>query len=85
MQLDPQKIIEARLDQGLSQQHVATRGDLSATSVKRAEFGLPVQPATARRIARGLGVQVKDLRPDTDPVQGVPKEEVVAVEQAMTG
>ena len=85
MQLDAEKIIEARLDQGLSQQHLATRGDLSATSVKRAEFGLPVQPATARRIAKGLGVQVKDLRPDGDPGQSVPKETEVVIEQAMTG
>ena len=85
MQLDAEKIIEARLDQGLSQQHLATRGDLSATSVKRAESGLPVQPATARRIARGLGVQVADLRPDTDPGQSVPKETEVVIEQAMTG
>jgi transcriptional regulator with XRE-family HTH domain len=82
MQLDPRKIITARHDRGLSQQHVAGLGDLSATSVKRAESGLPIQPATARRLARGLGVQIADLRPDTDQ-QRVPKEEVV-IEQ-MTG
>jgi transcriptional regulator with XRE-family HTH domain len=85
MQLDPQKIITARLDRGLSQQHVAGLGDLSATSVKRAESGLPVQPATARRLARGLGVQIADLRPDGDPVRGVPKETEVVIEQAMSG
>ena len=85
MQLDAEKIRAARRDLGISQEHVAGRGDTSAASVRRAESGLPVKPSTARRLARGLGVELSVLRSDTDPAQGIPKEEVVAVEKAMTG
>ena len=85
MHLDAQKIRAARRDLGISQEHVAGRGDTSAASVRRAESGLPVKPSTARRLARGLGVELSDLRPDGEPTELAPKEEVVAVEKAMTG
>ena len=85
MQLDAAKVRAARRDLGLSQEHVAGRGDTTAGSVRCAESGLPVKPSTARRLARGLGVELSDLRPDRDPTQLGPKETEVVIEKAMTG
>jgi transcriptional regulator with XRE-family HTH domain len=61
LQLDAQKVLDARDRLGLSQEDVAKRTGLSPVTVARAEHGDPIRPLSARRLARGLNLKVEDL------------------------
>jgi transcriptional regulator with XRE-family HTH domain len=63
LKLDPAAVIEARERLGLTIEMAADRADVSKNSIGRAEHGLDIRPVTARRIARGLGLEVADLYP----------------------
>jgi transcriptional regulator with XRE-family HTH domain len=63
MRLDPERVRGARERLGYSLELAGEVGDLSPNSVLRAEHGLSIQPATARRIAKALQVEVADLVP----------------------
>jgi transcriptional regulator with XRE-family HTH domain len=63
MKLDARKVVEARERLGLGQEELATRAEISPNTVLRVEHGFEIRPVTARRIARGLGLEVSDLYP----------------------
>jgi transcriptional regulator with XRE-family HTH domain len=66
LKLDAPKVVEERERRGLSQDELANRAEISANTVLRVERGLEIRPITARRIARGLGLEVADLYPKAD-------------------
>jgi transcriptional regulator with XRE-family HTH domain len=55
-----------RIQRLLTQAQVATAADVSVPTVIRAEGGKPVGALTAERLARALGVTVRQLR-ETPP------------------
>src|SRR5918997_2430083 len=63
MKLDPIKVRAAREQLGFSLKDVAEEARVSQTSAIKAEHGKEIRPVTARRIARGLRVEVADLYP----------------------
>jgi transcriptional regulator with XRE-family HTH domain len=66
-----------RATRGLSQVELATRADLSLSTVSRTEQGGKVSLPNAVKLARALGVSVNDLK-STDPlgiVEEQPKED----------
>jgi transcriptional regulator with XRE-family HTH domain len=78
VKLDPIKVHEARERMGFSLDDVAQAAGVSQTSAIRAEHGKEIRPLTARRIARGLGVEVADLYPKAEaptPSTSSPKSE----------
>lgn len=56
----------ARLNRGLSRRQVADEIGISQMTYRRVEEGLPVHPASAKKIADYFGVQVTDLMPATE-------------------
>lgn len=74
MKLDAREVVEARERLGLTQEELAARAEVSENTVLRAEHGLEVRPVTARRLARGLGLEVADLYPKADALASPPKE-----------
>lgn len=86
MKLDPIKVHEARERMGFSLDDVAKAAGVSQTSAIRAEHGKEIRPLTARRIARGLGVEVADLYPKAEaptPSISSPKSEAVEERRAI--
>jgi DNA-binding XRE family transcriptional regulator len=61
VKLDAKKVVEARERLGLGQEELAARAEISPNTVLRVEHGFEIRPVTARRIARGLGLEVADL------------------------
>lgn len=55
------RLKEWRLSKGYSMRALADAADTSVDLVFRAERGDNVYPRSARRIARGLGIEVRDL------------------------
>lgn len=76
MKLDPDKVLEARERSGFSLRNLAEAAGVSLTSAIKAQHGKEIRPLTARRIARGLGVEVNDLYPSPKGVAptSLPKE-----------
>jgi transcriptional regulator with XRE-family HTH domain len=66
VKLDAKRVVEARERLGLAQEELATRAEVSPNTVLRVEHGLDIRPITARRIARGLGLEVGDLYPKAE-------------------
>lgn len=75
MKLDPAKVRQARERLGLSLDDVAKAADVSQNSAIRAEHGEEIRPVTARRIARGLGLEVADLYPKSEAPTSSPESE----------
>ncbi len=61
MRLDGQRTLRARERLGYSAADTARVAGIATNSVLRAEHGEDIRPATARKLASGLGVQVADL------------------------
>jgi transcriptional regulator with XRE-family HTH domain len=74
LKLDAREVVEARERLGLTQEELAARAEVSENTVLRAEHGLEVRPVTARRLARGLGLEVADLYPKDRAPASPPKE-----------
>ena len=74
MKLDPAVVVEARERLGLTIEMAAERAEVSKNSISRAEHGLDIRPITARRIAHGLGLEVRDLYPKAAAPTSSPKE-----------
>ncbi len=63
MRLDPEKLIDAREDAGLSQKELAAIKGLSDRTISRIERGLGCHHSTARAIAEALDIPLASLRP----------------------
>jgi transcriptional regulator with XRE-family HTH domain len=74
MKLDAKKVVEARERLGLAQEELATRAEVSPNTILRVEHGLDIRPITARRIARGLGLEVDDLYPKAEAPTSLPPD-----------
>ncbi len=61
MRLDGQITLRARERLGYSAADAAREAGVATNSVLRAEHGEDIRPATARKLAAGLGVRVADL------------------------
>jgi transcriptional regulator with XRE-family HTH domain len=62
MKLDETKLLNARLDKGLTQEAVAEKAGVSFATYNRAENGKGVHPPSALAIAKALGLDLADLR-----------------------
>jgi transcriptional regulator with XRE-family HTH domain len=63
MRIDRTKVRDLREDIGLSQRELAKKAGLGHNTIYRIESGQEeVWPRTARQLAAGLGVTVKELR-----------------------
>jgi transcriptional regulator with XRE-family HTH domain len=58
---DGPKIRSLRVDLGLSATQVGAKVGCDAQTVRRAERGGPIDPVTASRIARVLGLGIADI------------------------
>lgn len=77
MRLDPEKIRVARERLGLSLNAMAEAAEISETAAIRAAHGDEIRPMTARRLARGLQLEVEDLySPKAQAALLSPKEAV---------
>jgi transcriptional regulator with XRE-family HTH domain len=61
MEVDVNKLVELRINEGLSQRQLAARAGISNTSVWTLERGGGVRPQTLKKIADVLGVKPMDL------------------------
>jgi len=61
MEVDVNKLVELRINEGLSQRELAARAGVTNTSVWKLERGGNVRPATLKKIADVLGVKPMDL------------------------
>ena len=55
------KLVELRINEGLSQRELAQKANVSNQSVSKLERGGRVRPATLKKIADALGVKPMDL------------------------
>jgi transcriptional regulator with XRE-family HTH domain len=60
-EVDVDKLIELRINEGLSQRELAARAGVTNTSVWKLEHGGNVRPATLKKIADVLGIKPMDL------------------------
>jgi transcriptional regulator with XRE-family HTH domain len=61
LEVDVDKVVELRFNEGLSQRELAARASVSNQSVAKLEQGGNLRPATLKKIADVLGVKVTDL------------------------
>jgi transcriptional regulator with XRE-family HTH domain len=61
LEVDVDKLVELRINLGLSQKGLADAAGLSNTTVWQLEQGNAVRPASLKKIADVLGVQPVDL------------------------
>lgn len=55
------KLVELRINEGLSQRELAQKANVSNQSVSKLEHGGNLRPATLKKIADVLGVKPMDL------------------------
>jgi len=61
LEVDVDKVVELRINEGLSQRELAARAGVTNTSVSKLEHGGNLRPATLKKIADVLGVKPMDL------------------------
>jgi transcriptional regulator with XRE-family HTH domain len=61
LEADVDKLVELRINEGLSQRELAARAGVTNTSIWKLERGGNVRPATLKKIADVLGVKPMDL------------------------
>jgi transcriptional regulator with XRE-family HTH domain len=61
IEVDVDKLVELRINQGLSQRELAQKANVSNQSVSKLERGGRVRPATLKKIADVFGVKPMDL------------------------
>jgi transcriptional regulator with XRE-family HTH domain len=61
MEVDVDKLVELRINEGLSQRQLAENAGIANTSVWKIERGGRVRPTTLKKIADALGVKPMDL------------------------
>lgn len=61
MKVDKLKINLIMADRMLSSKQIADRGNISLPTFHRAMKGLDVSPRTVGRLARGLGVEAREI------------------------
>ncbi len=61
MEVDVEKIVELRVNQGLTQRELARRAGVSNTSLWKIERGGGATPPTLKKLADVLGVKPVDL------------------------
>jgi transcriptional regulator with XRE-family HTH domain len=61
IEVDVDKLVELRINEGLSQRGLAERAGVSNQSVSKLEHGGNVRPATLKKVADVLGVKPLDL------------------------
>jgi DNA-binding Xre family transcriptional regulator len=61
MEIDVDKLVKLRIDEGLSQRQLAAKAGVTNTSVWKLEHGGNVRPATLKKIADVFGVKPTDL------------------------
>lgn len=62
MKLDATKLMNARLDRGLTQEQVAEIAKVSFATYNRAENGKDLHPPSAKAIADALGLPLPEIR-----------------------
>lgn len=60
--LDGNKLLNARLDKGWSQEEAARHAGVNAVTYNKAENGGSVYPSTGKQIADALGLDLADVR-----------------------
>jgi transcriptional regulator with XRE-family HTH domain len=61
LEVDVDKLVELRINEGLSQRQLARRAGVNNRSVWKLEHGGHLRPATLKKIADVLGVKPMDL------------------------
>jgi transcriptional regulator with XRE-family HTH domain len=61
IEVDVDKLVELRINEGLSQRELAQKANVSNQSVSKLERGGRVRPATLKKIADVFGVKPMDL------------------------
>lgn len=61
-----------RADRGMTQTELAEKAGVAASTVRRAERSESISPVNVAKIAKALGISVRELR-DVDPTERKPE------------